>query len=556
MKNTLKALINTVKKALDNKSSIEAGRNAYANSDGALIARSMKSNADIILFVGGIVEDLEKREKLYNKDALTLAADTGIFAGGSDLPENFREWYEIPADNYNQVVTLPADDLKAACISASKDDTRPVLTAFNINGAGYIEAVDGLRAYRKKITGINTAALDPDNKLLIPAAAANYFKNGDVTISNGEKWLKLEDAAGVTIYARKLAGAFINLDSIYTGKYSSKTAAAVTVKDIKGFTSVLKTTITSSDRRQGIVLRVKNNRLEYFIESMNVYGVIESEAANDTPNDYYIIFNPRYIMDALTQGGNIIYLPDSKQAPCYINDKSGDISALLLPIRDDGYNPFADHDREEAEKIAAEEAARIARKLEAAKEAAAAAAEIAPAENAEAPAKNNYFRVSDTLTAGMTEEEKEALKRINDRQNAAGRFENITAEDVKKEAEAIAAEKAAAAQEQEAPATDPETEEATEAAPETTAEISEQVTEKLEIVKREKITPEIREARELYRRLKKCGFTPNEYQEADALIIYKNNRELLKPLARAAGGLYIDTLSIIAAIMTIGDKLN
>ena len=479
MKNTLKALVNTVKKALDNKSSIEAGRNAYADKNGALIARSMKNNADIILFVGGIVEDIEKREKLYNKDALTLAADTGIFAGGVDLPENFREFYEIPADNFSQVVTLPAEDVKAACISASKDETRPVLTAFNINGAGYIEAVDGFRAYRKKITGINTAALDPDNKLLIPAAVSAYFKGGDVTISNGEKWLKLEDTAGVIVYVRKLAGAFINLDSIYTGKYSSKTAAAVTIKDIKGFTSVLKTTITSSDRRQGIVLRVRNNRLEYFIESMGIFGSIESEAANDTPNDYFIIFNPRYIMDALNQGGNIIYLPDSKTAPCYINDKGGDISALLLPIRDNGYNPFAEHDREEAEKREAEEAARIARKLEAAKEAA--AADVieeapAPADNAEPETTEETTPAHDDLV-------------IVPRQEAA------------------------------------------------------------------EIPPEIVKAREIYKRLVNVGFKPSLMQEADAELIYKEYREILQPIARRAGGLYIDTLAIIAAITATAENL-
>lgn len=286
MKNTIKALVNQVKKALTTKSSLpEAISNsAYVDENGAIIAhdfntRHNEPDHDIIIFVAGIVEDVAKREKLYNKDALTLAGDTGIFAGGSDLPENFREWYEIPADNYNQVVTLPADDLKAACISASKDGTRPVLTAFNINGAGYIEAVDGFRAYRKKITGIDTAALDPDNKLLIPAAAATYFKNGDVTISNGEKWLKLEDNAGVTIYARKLAGAFINLDSIYTGKYSSKTAAAVDpeaafIEGVKFAAAVIE------DRRARI-----SSSFEGIAQLHKTRTPKKLYAANDTRND-------------------------------------------------------------------------------------------------------------------------------------------------------------------------------------------------------------------------------------------------------------------------------
>lgn len=75
--------------------------------------------------------------------------------------------------------------------------------------------------------------------------------------------------------------------------------------------------------------------------------------------------------------------------------------------------------------------------------------------------------------------------------------------------------------------------------------------EKLEIVKREEITPEIAKARNIYKRLVNCGFKPSKMQELETDIIYQENKEKLQPIARRAGGMYVDTLSIIAAIMAI-----
>lgn len=129
----VKNLVNAVKKALDKKASFAAGYNAYANSNGDLIARDIRDcNTDITVFVAGIVEDVTKREKIYSIDALTLAADTGIFAGGVETPENFAEYYEIPAENFREVVTISGDDLKAAAYSLSKDGSRPILTGIHL----------------------------------------------------------------------------------------------------------------------------------------------------------------------------------------------------------------------------------------------------------------------------------------------------------------------------------------------------------------------------------------------------------------------------------------
>lgn len=491
MTHAVKNLVNAVKKALDKKASIAAGYNAYANSNGDLIARDIRDcNTDITVFVAGIVEDVTKREKIYSIDALTLAADTGIFAGGVDLPDGFNEYYETPAENFKEVVTISADDLKAAAYSLSKDNSRPILTGIHLTTAGYMETCDGFRAYRKKIDTLNTNALDDletANGLMVQGRAAAYGLKGNITVYNGEKYIKLEDETGIILYCRKLtAQPYINMDAIYnpTAAREKARAAIVTIRDIKALKGVLKTACSAKvDRRHGeLTIRVHNGKLQYHIRALNIIGEIDAATENDTPAGWYYALNPAYLMDAvINQGGNTLELPASYQAPAFC--ANGDTRALVLPIRN-AENPFEEYDREEAEKAA--------------------------------------------------EKEREALARLNEKQHQENKFVNITAEDVKKEV--------AAAEEvnQEAPA------------------------EELEIVPREEkpaapvevIPPEIVKAREIYKKLLACNFRPTKLQEGEADIIYNAYREKLQPIARRAGGLYIDTLSIIAAVMAIYEELE
>lgn len=477
----VKNLVNAVKKALDKKASFAAGYNAYANSNGDLIARDIRDcNTDIIVFVAGIVEDVAKREKIYSIDALTLAADTGVFVGGTQLPENFENFYETPAENFKEAVIIPADDLKAAALTASRDNTRPILQGVHISPEGYIEACDGFRAYRKKCDSLNPAALDKFESvegILIHAAVANYDFRGDISVYNGEHYIKLVgNNADLVVYVRKFtASNYIKLDSIYTEKARREITATVKINDLKTFNSVLKTAATAKTEyrnKNGIYLRVKGGKLEYYIEALEVYGVIDSTAANDTAADFYIMLNPRYLMDAVKQGGKVLNFPKNDHAQVFCDDPEGVTSALVLPIRTDGYNPFEKIDRD--------------RRMEKQRE----------------------------------------------------QWEEIKARHPEE-------------QEAEAPAPDPETETAAPA-------------EKLEIVPREEtpaasvevIPPEIVKAREIYKKLLACNFKPTKLQEGEADIIYNAYREKLQPIARKAGGLYIDTLAIIAAVMAIYEELE
>ncbi|MBR6984179.1 MAG: hypothetical protein IKH75_11770 [Ruminococcus sp.] len=510
MKNTIKNLINQVKKAISGKCALPLSEKAYANNNGDLIARTFKDNAEIIVFVGGIVEDITKREAIYTKDNLTVAADTGIFNGGKFLkdmesPDTVSTFYDLPEADFTHAVTIPADDLKAAATTTSKDNTRPILCNIHFTVSGMIESCDGFRAYRKQGNALNPAALDKFESvdgLLLPYPATAYGLKGDVKIYNSNKYLKLEDAAGLILYVRKPNQAnYLNMEKVYEGyNRDGKTAAIVTIKDKKSFLSVIKNSI-STERRQGLWLRVRNGFIDYLSDKLDTFGSIEAETSNATPEDFYIKLNPRYLYDALAnQDGIKIYFPNTQHAPIFIVDAGEKVNALLLPIREDKNSPFWHYDKQLRE-----------------------AAEKKQQPTPAADPEKKFLEVPEALTpSDFTADEKEALKRINDRQNAANRFENITREDVKAEAE-----------KQEA------------AAP----------VEKLEIVKREEITPpEIVKARRFYSQMKSCHFKPTAIQEAEAETIYKLNREQLQPIARQAGNLYIDTLSIIAAIMSVYDN--
>lgn len=464
MKNTIKNLINQVKKALANKSSFAAFEQAYADEHGNLLARSLKDNADILIFIGGIVEDMSKCGKLYSKDALTLAADTGIFKGGMEVPENYSDVFAIPDGNFIPVCEIPADDLKAAAYTASKDDTRPVLTGINITPDGIIQTCDGFRAYRKKCNPLRHEALtsfEKEHGFILSAAAAAYGFKGTIKISLSGTHIKLEDTAGLVLYVRKLEGQFVNMESIY--KMDNKPTSTAKIKAVKEFASVLKTAKAAQSKaemnRRGIFIRVREGAIDYFIPALDIYGTIEADTETNAGHAE-VLLNPSFLYDAIAnQGGTFLEVQNEPYKPAFIRnganrfEMNGD--TLVLPIRHDEPAPFEKYDQERKQ-----------------------ATEATPAPVA-------------------------------------------TATDADQEAPQEAA----------APA------------------------EKLEIVKREEITPpEVVKARRFYSQMKSCHFKPTAIQEAEAETIYKLNREQLQPIARQAGNLYIDTLSIIAAIMSVYDN--
>ena len=81
MKNTIKNLINQVKKAIDNKASIPALSKAYINNNGDVIARNL-SDADIIYKANKevLTPIAKKTGAMYMDTLLIIAAIMAIYS--------------------------------------------------------------------------------------------------------------------------------------------------------------------------------------------------------------------------------------------------------------------------------------------------------------------------------------------------------------------------------------------------------------------------------------------------------------------------------------------
>ena len=482
---TINTLVNQIKKVIVNKTSIPAAATAYINGNGDITAVNF-SDYEIKAFIAGVFADAaaEDLNKCYNKDSLTLYTKTGALVNGEELPENCTEFFKVPEDNYTVLCTVTPETLKNCVAAVSKDNSRPYLTGININtNDAYIEAVDGFRSYRAPVELVNTAAHD----VIIPGLAASYGYKGTVEIAAGEKYARLTDTlTGFTVYARMLNGPFVNITKIYEKSYKYK---AVTVENLETITPYLKAACKLERENKLTYIRFKDNRLDYAIPALNVYGSLETDGHEAGAAAAY---NPAFLLDAITAAGNtFVYNPDSMmQGPLTIGE-AGNAEALLLPIRCDRYEvndvfkaldikgntpapvetdnkpeemPAPDHMEEETTP--------------------------APVEDV-TPETPEEVKPEETRTP-----EAAAVAAINEKQNKENRFVNITPEDVKRQ-QAITA------------------------------------------------------AQNYYKVL--CGYKVTTMQAITAEAIYQANRDILQPIARRAGGLYIDNIAIIAAITAAAD---
>ena len=493
---TINTLVNQVKKVISSKASIPAASCAYINGNGDIIA-SNYGDGQIVAFIAGVFADAaaESLNKLYNKDALTLFTKTGALVNGSALPESCADFFRLPEDNYTVLCTVTPETLKNTASAVSRDNTRPYITGFHINTEDrYIESVDGFRAYREPVDIVGSV----DNHVIIPGVVASYGYKGAVEIAAGEKYARLTDTVtGFTVYTRLINGPFVQLSRIYT--YNN--TRAVTVKDLDTITPYLKAACKLDRKERQVYIRFKGGRLDYAIPPLDVYGSLETDS-RELPEGA-AAYNPLYLMDAITAAGNtIVYSTTSMNGPLMVG-KEGGPEALLLPIREDSYTINAAFEKLDS-RTPAPAAPVVTDNSPAAPEETkhdnTAPASDLPNNEETTPEVNQEDNRQETPADPTPEEtptpEAAAVAAINEQQNKENRFTNISPEDVKRQ-QAITA------------------------------------------------------AQAYYKALR--GYKVSTIQAITAEAIYQANREILQPIARRAGGLYIDNIAIIAAITAAND---
>lgn len=504
---TISTLVNQVKKVISSKSAIPALEKAYINGNGDIIA----SNIEVTAFIAGVFQDAaaQNLNKLYSKDALTVYAKTGVLAGGVDLPESAAGCFKLPEEEFTTICTVAPETLKNCLTAVSRNEARAYLTGFNINmESGYIESCDGFRAYRAPVD----IAGRIDRPVVIPGFAGSFGYKGNIEIAAGDKFARLTDSiTGLVVYARMLNGPFVNLDAIYNKNANYR---AVTVKGLETLKPFLQAAIklNRSERGAGsIFLRFKGNKLDYSIPGIDICGSLETD--NKDMDAAAACYNPLYLMDAIAAAGNtLVYSTTSMNGhPLMVGVKGGP-EALLLPIREDRYTIDAAFEKLDS-RAPAPAAPVVTDNTPAAPEET--PEETTPASdlpnNEETTPDNSPEEAPDAIQEDTAPEETTpapapdnmettpeaaAVAAINEAQNKENRFTNISPEDVKRQ-QAITA------------------------------------------------------AQAYYKALH--GYKVSTIQAITAEAIYQANRDILQPIARRAGGLYIDNIAIIAAITAAND---
>jgi len=477
MKITINTLVNQVKRVISNKSSVPALEKAYINNNGDLIA----SNIEITAFIAGVFQDVaaENLNKLYNKDALTVYAKTGVLAGGVDLPESATACFKIPEEDFTTICTVTPETLKGVNTCISKNESRPALTGFNINmNTGFIESVDGFRAYRAPVDIVGRV----NKSVVIPGFAGSFSYKGNIEIAAGEKYARLTDTVtGLIVYARLLnAAQFVNLDAIYEKNGNYKT---VTIKGLETLKPFLQAAIKANRSERGAgatFLRFKDNRLDYSIPGIDICGSLETDASD--MEAAAACYNPAFLLDAITAAGEtVVYSLKNMNGPLTFG-KVGGPEALILPIREDSYTvndafkkiDIIGNKQQETETRTPEE--------------------TRPDNITATPARDLNNNAPETPAPAPTVSE--VVNELNEKQNKENHFVNITPEDVKRQ-------------------------------------------------------QAIKAAQGYYKALQ--GYKLTSLQEITATAIYKANKAILQPIARQAGGLYIDIIAITAAITAAND---
>lgn len=347
---------------------------------------------------------------------------------------------------------------------------------------GYIEGVDGFRAYREHIEIVGKV----DNAVIIPGIVANYAYKGNVEIAAGKKYARLIDSiTGFTVYAELVkATSFVNLAAIYEKNARFNT---VRVNDLDSIIPFLKAACKCGHNAGITFIRFKDNKLDYAIPDLDIYGSLATDC-KDMP-EAAAAYNPHYLLDAITAAGNTITF-DGKSiyhAPLMVGNPETR-EALLLPIREDVYT-ISD----------------AFKPLDIKKDNTAPVKDLEPA-----PDNSEVNHVTDNSPETIQEApapaapdlepvtpSQDATRALNEKQHQENRFTNITPEDVEKQAAAIKA------------------------------------------------------AQGYYKALQ--GYKLTGLQAITAEAIYKANKPILQPIARRAGGLYIDNIAIIAAITAAND---
>lgn len=248
---------------------------------------------------------------------------------------NYEEFpvFNINREEFKSIGNLMQDDLnslKAATLSTSKTDTRPVLQYALIRDNSII-STDSHRLFK---TNTNLSH-DTDilfNKNFITYLVANEKKDFSSTIAESENYLKIE-THNATYYQRKFDGNFPEVSRLIPNEFNLQFEILEYDKFIDTMDSVKSLGITNN-----VVKMVTTKDSIILSSEIPGTGKIESEIkVNYTKyNDFKITYSASYMLDGIKQinSRNIQLNLISNIRPFVVSElKDLETMALILPVR-------------------------------------------------------------------------------------------------------------------------------------------------------------------------------------------------------------------------------
>jgi DNA polymerase-3 subunit beta len=222
---------------------------------------------------------------------------------------------------------------------ASVDNARPILRGvlFEVNAkAGGLTAValDGFRLAKVEKSVVKPTA---DLKIIIPARALDEIKklitdeNEDINIILENKFMQV--AIGSTVFASRLIdGEFVNYKQIIPTEFES----SAVVETAALLSSVGRASLLSRNEKVNLVtLSITDKQIA--VDANSELGKINEKVPSSlTGQDVKIVFNSRYLFDAINTGGDdfIKISFNAPLAPCVVTGaKKVDHMFLVLPVR-------------------------------------------------------------------------------------------------------------------------------------------------------------------------------------------------------------------------------
>jgi len=300
-----------------------------------VIPAKLFSELVLSLPVGKVTLSMEKHVVKIEADGIMSEI---VGQGAEDFPS-------IPRAGKAQVVLKSGDfrqKVDRVCVSAARDDTRPVLTGvlWEINESKVsLVATDGYRLSVDKLT-LSKTDLEKETRLILPARSLQEISRmlgetgeDDFSLEFDKKNQQVIFKVGeIEVASRLIAGEFPPYQQIMPNTYSSR-AVFGREEVLEG---VKRASLFARDNANIVKLQMEKDGVVVRAESTQVGTSVSKITATVEGEELTVAFNARYLLDYLASctGENVIWETEGELKPSVFRDEDEETWVqVVMPVR-------------------------------------------------------------------------------------------------------------------------------------------------------------------------------------------------------------------------------